>query len=171
MKLKLIIPTKEYELQWKEYVLEYINNDNNSLPLEYQKDTNYSKWLKLLADERKGINLKKGRVPSTKYFLIDDNKNILGGISIRHSIDTKFLSNYGGHIGYGIKPTERGKGYGNMILALGLKKIKKMNVRKILITCFDDNENSKKIIEKNGGKLENKISFENKLMCRYYIEI
>lgn len=46
-----------------------------------------------------------------------------------------------------------------------------MNVNKVLITCFDDNTYSKKIIEKNGGILENKIPFENNFMCRYWIEL
>lgn len=171
MNCKLIKPTKAYEEEWINYAKEYITDNPKLLPLEYKLDISYDEWLKLIEDESMGKNLKKGRVPSTKYFLINNEKKILGGISIRHNIGNEYLFNYGGHIGYGIRPSERGKGYGNIILGLGLNEMKKMNVNKILITCLDDNIYSKKIIEKNGGILENKISFEDNFMCRYWIEL
>lgn len=125
MKCELIKPTKEYENQWMEYAREYILDNPNLLPLEYKLDISYDEWLNLLEDESKGENLKKGRVPSTKYFLINEEDKIVGGISIRHNIDTEYLLNYGGHIGYGISPSERKKEYGNIILSLGLKQLKK----------------------------------------------
>lgn len=171
MNCKLIKPTKKYKDEWIKYAKEYILDNPNLLPLEYKLDINYDEWLKSLEDESEGKNLKKGRVPSTKYFLVNEDDKILGGISIRHSINTEYLFNYGGHIGYGIRPSERGKGYGNTILALGLNEIKKMNINKVLITCLNNNVYSKKVIEKNGGILENKIPFERDFMCRYWIEI
>lgn len=171
MNCKLIMPTKDYEEEWISYAKEYIADNPKLLPLEYRLDISYYEWLKLIEDESIGKDLKEGRVPSTKFFLIDNKKRILGGISIRHNINNEYLFNYGGHIGYGIRPSERGKGYGNMILNLGLKEIKKMNVNKILITCLDNNIYSKRIIEKNGGILENKVPYEDKFMCRYWIEL
>lgn len=171
MKCKLVKPTKKYEKEWNDYVVEYISDNDKLLPLEYKLNTDYNEWLKYLNNESKGINLLPGRVPSTKYFLVDEYDKIVGGISIRHSINTEYLKKYGGHIGYGIRPSERKKGYGNIILSLGLKEIRKMKIKKVLVTVLDSNICSKKIIEKNGGVLENKINFDNDLMCRYWIDL
>ena len=76
-------------------------------------------------------------------------------------------------IGYGILPSERKKGYGKLILKLSLEECKKLGINKVLVTCVDSNIGSKKIIEANGGILENKIFFEpeNDYICRYYIKL
>ena len=171
MNYRLVIPNKKYEQEWEEYANEYIAENPTLKPLEYTLDMNYDEWLKTIEEEKNGINLKKGRVPSTKFFLIDNNERILGGISLRHNIDSEYLLNYGGHIGYGIRPSERKKGYGNLILKLGLQEANKLGINRVLITCFDDNFASQKIIENNGGIIENKTELDSKLMCRYWINI
>ena len=169
--MKLVKPTVELENNWLNYFNEYIK-ENNSSPMEYKKEYIYSEWIKKLDNEEKGINLEPGRVPSSVRFLMDDGK-ILGAVSIRHSIDNEFLSTIGGHIGYGILPSERKKGYGKLILKLSLEECKKLGINKVLVTCVDSNIGSKKIIEANGGILENKIFFEpeNEYICRYYIKL
>ena len=103
--------------------------------------------------------------------MINNDERKIGGISIRHNIDNDYLFNYGGHIGYGIRPSERNKGYGSMILILGLNETKKIGINKVLITCLNDNIFSKKIIEKNGGILENIVQYDSGLMCRYWIDL
>jgi len=70
---------------------------------------------------------------------------------------TEHLLQIGGHIGYDIRPSKWGKGYGNKILALGLQKAKEMGIEKVRITCDVDNVASRKIIEKNGGVLDSEI--------------
>ncbi|MDY3802186.1 MAG: GNAT family N-acetyltransferase [Bacilli bacterium] len=169
--MKLVKPTVELENNWLNYFNEYTKG-NNSSPMEYKKEYIYSEWIKKLDNEEKGIDLEPGRVPSSVRFLMDDGK-ILGAVSIRHSIDNEFLSNIGGHIGYGILPSERKKGYGKLILKLSLEECKKLGINKVLVTCVDSNIGSKKIIESNGGILENKIFFEpeNDYICRYYIKL
>lgn len=171
MRYKLVMPSEKHEKEWIEYSKEYISFNPSLKPLEYTLNMNFNEWLKSIKDEMKGKNLKTGRVPSTKYFLINEEEKIIGGISIRHNIDNEYLFNYGGHIGYGIRPSERNKGYGKLILKLGLAKIKKIGIDRVLITCFDNNIYSKKIIEDNGGILENKIPLDSKLMCRYWIDL
>ena len=169
--MKLVKPKVELENNWLNYFNEYTKG-NNSSPMEYMKEYIYSEWIKKLDNEEKGIDLEQGRVPSSVRFLMDDGK-ILGAVSIRHSIDNEFLLNIGGHIGYGILPSERKKGYGKLILKLSLEECKKLGINKVLVTCVDSNIGSKKIIEANGGILENKIFFEpeNDYICRYYIEL
>ena len=79
----------------------------------------------------------------------------------------------GGNIGYGIIPSKRGLGYGTKALKLTLEKAKELGLKKVLLTCNSTNIGSKKVIEANGGLLENEILGEegkpNKL--RYWIEL
>ena len=125
-------------------------------------------------DSRDRSKLKHGYVPSYEYFLVDDDK-FIGTISIRTEL-TPALTNYGGNIGYAINPKYWKMGYGTILLKLGLQKARKLTFQdRVLITCDDDNVGSYKIIEKNGGVLENKIENtdegETFLTRRYWINI
>ena len=124
-------------------------------------------------DNRDKSKLPKGWVPSYDYFIVDDDK-FIGRISIRTEL-TPSLLQFGGHIGYGIHPKYWRMGYGTEALKLGLDVAKKLGIDKVLVTCDDDNVGSYKIIEKNGGILENKVKNESCgekfLTRRYWIDI
>ena len=125
-------------------------------------------------DSRDISKLPPGYVPSYDYFLVDDNK-FIGIIHIRVRLTDRLLQ-YGGHIGYAINPIYWKKGYGTKLLKLGLEKAKELiEDNKVLITCDDDNIGSYKIIEKNGGILENKVTNfdigETFLTRRYWIKL
>lgn len=125
-------------------------------------------------DSRDRSKLKPTYVPSYDYFLVDDDK-FIGRISIRIEL-TPALLNYGGNIGYGINPKYWKKGYGTILLKIGLEKAKELVLQdKVLVTCDDDNVGSYKIIEKNGGILVNKVENtdegETFLTRRYWIDI
>ena len=112
-------------------------------------------------------------VPAYEFFIVNDDL-FIGTISIRTKLTEKLLQ-YGGHIGYGINPLYWKKGYGTKALALALDKAKNLvEENKILITCDDDNIGSYKIIESNGGILENKVQNEDRgetfLTRRYWIK-
>jgi predicted acetyltransferase len=111
-----------------------------------------------------------GKVPSTQFFLIDGAGRILGAIAFRHTLNAKLLE-HGGHIGYGVRPCERRKGYGGLMLSLLLEKVQARGCDRVLLTCDDDNAGSCRIIEKNGGILEKKIVFEGKPSRRYWIDL
>jgi len=124
-------------------------------------------------DTRDPNKLLSHYVPSYDYFVVDDDK-FIGVIHIRIRL-TDNLIKYGGHIGYGVNPKYWKMGYGKEILKLGLEKSKNLiEEDKILITCDDDNIGSYKIIESNGGILENKISNEDAgevfITRRYWIK-
>ena len=81
--------------------------------------------------------------------------------------------NHGGFIGYGVRPSKRGKGYASKMLELALNLISKEQYEKVLITCKDFNIPSKKVIEKNNGKYENSY-YDNSTgytYLRYWIDI
>ena len=121
-----------------------------------------------------GINLPINYVRATTFWLID-NEKFIGEISIRHELNS-FLINYGGRIGYEIRQSECMKGYGTNMLSMALMYCKEtLNLHKVLITCDDDNIGSIKVIENNGGILENKVknslSRGNVITRRYWINI
>ncbi len=165
--LRLIKPTAKYKKSFieamKEFHREEIKNDTDIKKLE----NNFVEFVKKMRDYEKGKNLPKGYVPASYYWLVD-NLEFIGETTIRHRL-TEALKKEGGHIGYGIRPTKRKRGYGTKILALALQKAKKLGIKKVLITCDDDNIGSWKIIEANGGILQDKIRYKGKLKRRYWI--
>jgi predicted acetyltransferase len=116
---------------------------------------------------RLGLNLPKGRVPAT-FFIAEIDGQLIGRVSIRHELNT-YLFNYGGHIGYGVRPEYRRRGYATEILRQALIYIRDLGVSKVLITCFDENIASVRVIESQGGVLENIVKVEGKPLRRYWV--
>ena len=170
--LYLKFPTEDDKEKWIDFIEEYMLDNQNSKPLGCTKNLNYSIWLKDIIDEHNGINLQNGRVPSSVYFLMDDDR-IIGYLSIRHNINNEFLSSIGGHIGYGIRPSERKKGYATKLLGLALEKCDELGLENVLVTCKEDNIGSSKTIENNFGVLK-EIVFVPKENCnfkKYWINV
>lgn len=108
-------------------------------------------------DYEKGINMKPGYVKATTFWLIENNE-FIGEINIRHEL-VDHLLNYGGHIGYKIRYSKRRQGYGTKMLSMALPYCREiLKLKKVLITCDDENIGSAKVIEKNGGVLENVVT-------------
>jgi predicted acetyltransferase len=126
---------------------------------------------KLDADSR-SEGLPVGRVPQSVYFLVGDGGFIIGSSRLRHTL-TPLLEQEGGHIGYDVRPSQRSKGYATLLLALTLEEARSLGLKGVLVTCDDDNYASARVIEKNGGKLLNKVVPEdsNQLVRRYWIDL
>jgi predicted acetyltransferase len=167
--MRLVKPNKKYANSWYNALKEF-NAENAdgfwNIPFP-PKD--FEEYQQRCSDHSKGKNLPANWVQASTFWLIDNDK-FIGHTNIRHEL-TKKLKNYGGNIGYYIRPSERKKGYGTKILELALKKAKKIGLNKVLITCSDNNIASQKIIEKNGGKLRNKVETKDGLIRRYYINL
>ena len=131
-------------------------------------EDNFDSFLEKL-ERNKNIKLyKPNYVDQTTYVLVDDDNYIYGGVNIRHELNDALLI-HGGHIGYFIRPSERKKGYGNIILKEALLKCKLHGIDKVLVTCREDNTGSSKVIENNGGVYENSIIENQKVYKRYWI--
>ena len=91
-------------------------------------------------------------VPSNTFWLVDGTE-FIGSANIRARIDTHSLAHFGGHIGYGIRPAMRSKGYGKRLLALALQICRGMGLGVVRISCAETNTGSRRIIEANGGVL------------------
>lgn len=109
-------------------------------------------------------------VPSSTFFCLDTDRNIfVGAVNIRHRLNDGLLKS-GGHIGDGIRPSERGKGLGTSMIALALAECDKLGIKDVLMCCDDDNIASARTIEKNGGVLENKVTDDDGTVRRYWIK-
>ena len=110
-----------------------------------------------LTDFAEGKNLPEGWVPMNTYWLVRGGTRPVGISHLRHRL-TESLLKRGGHIGYWIRPAERGKGYGTQLLALTCRKAISIGIDRLLVTCHRDNRGSIRIIEKNGGVLDCSLS-------------
>jgi predicted acetyltransferase len=133
---------------------------------------NFGVFLHEVENMAKGRNLPSGIVPMTTYWLVAAGTMILGESRLRHRL-TPSLSVEGGHIGYAIRPSARGKGYGTQILALTLVKVRAMGLERVMVTCDMDNIPSARIIEKNGGVLSGQAisPHSGKQVSQYWIQL
>jgi predicted acetyltransferase len=131
----------------------------------------FGEYVERLQAQSRGIGLKPGHVAQSTYWLVSPDGRVLGTSRLRHRL-TPQLKHSGGHIGYDVRPSERGKGYGTRLLALTLQRARELGVERVLLTCDDDNLASARVIEKNGGQLENKVLSprSGKLHRRYWVE-
>ena len=113
-----------------------------------------------------GINLPENRVPSIQYVLFDKSGHALGFLNLRLRLNEGLL-NHAGHIGYSIRPSERGKGYAKESFRQGLQIAKEKNIKRALVTCSTENPASRAVILANGGKLEDVRNGTE----RYWIEL
>src|SRR5690348_15774014 len=106
-----------------------------------------------LRNESLGIGLPPDIVPQTTCVLIDREGRALGEIRFRPRLTPPF-EQHNGHIGYNIRPSQRGKGYATRMLALVLAKARALGLGRVMLPVRDDNLASKRVIEKNSGVLE-----------------
>ena len=112
-----------------------------------------SDFLQRHVDMSVGRNLEPGWVPQTTYWLLDDTGEVAGMSRLRHEL-TEGLLHHGGHIGYYVRRSARGKRHGTSILALTLAEGRKRGIERFLLTVDSTNEPSIRVIEGNGGLLE-----------------
>ena len=126
----------------------------------------YEEWLETNLNKEMGIKLPKNRVPSIQFVLFDKSDHALGFLNLRLRLNEGLL-NHAGHIGYSIRPSERGKGYAKESLRQGLQIAKEKNIKRALVTCSTENPASRAVILANGGKLEDVRNGTE----RYWIEL
>ena len=167
-KIFLDKPCREYEKSFQKYVLAYKNAGNSYYYDKYKKALdNFDEYVKDLEDNSKGINIPEDWVATSTFWLIDNNE-VVGVTRVRHQ-----EAGTAGHIGYDISPNFRNKGYGTKILELSLNEASELGIKTAIVTCNTENSASKKIIEKNGGKLLGTIfdEEENESLYKYAILI
>jgi predicted acetyltransferase len=138
----------------------------------YEEGMPLRRYLEVLEERERGVNLPPDHVPSTFLFGFKGDR-IVGRVSIRHSLND-YLLRVGGHIGYVVVPEFRRQGHATTILRLAVEFARdSLGVDRVLVTCDDDNIGSIRTIEKNGGVLEDVVGGPDlvKPKRRYWIEI
>ena len=128
-------------------------------------------WFEELKKRSCEDTVPKGLVPSSTYLAVREKDNyIVGMIDIRHYLN-EYLTQVGGHIGYGVRKTERNKGYAKQMLKLALEKCKELKIKKVLITCDEDNIASEKVILSANAKLEDIRNVDGENKKRFWIDL
>lgn len=169
MNLKLVKLSEEYKTQLNEMMEEWCKSGEKIIPgsirkTDYRDFEKYLDSLDLMKDD--GIH-----VPDSTFFCLDTDRNIfVGAVNIRHYLNEGLLLN-GGHIGDGVRPSERRKGVATKMISLALEECRKLGIKKVLMVCDKDNIGSAKSIVNNGGVLENEVTVNGIEEQRYWIEI
>ena len=126
----------------------------------------YEEWLEENIQAEAGLNIPENWVPAIQLVSFDEADHALGFLNLRLRLND-YLLEKGGHIGYSIRPSERGKGYAKESLRQGLQVAKDKNIHRALVTCSIKNPASQAVILANGGQLED-IRHETE---RYWIDL
>ena len=132
------------------YYEEIEKNNSESIGMGNYRD--FDRWLTGMRNRHAGKDLPEGFVQED-FCLCYENDKLVGVFSLKFEL-TDYLLNFGGHIGYAVRPSERNRGLATQILRQGLEMAKNRGFSKVLCVCDDDNIASEKVILKNGGVLE-----------------
>lgn len=143
------IKRKNDALDYIKEHIQYGSDINGSGGLDRYTD-DYEGWLDKLEKDYKTVPNEE-RVPARTFFLVrEGDGRIIGMINIRLALNER-LRKFGGHIGFGIRPTERGKGYNKINLYLALKVCRENGIHEVLMDADLDNPASWKTMEAFGG--------------------
>ena len=171
-KIILVKPNLSYAdeiIKYKEESLKESSLINGSAGLN--RFSSIEDWLEELKKRSSEATVPEGLVPSSTYLGVREKDNyIVGMIDIRHYLN-EYLTQVGGNIGYSVRKTERNKGYAKQMLKLALEKCKELKIKKILITCDEDNIASEKVILSANAKFEDIRCIDGKNIKRFWIEL
>jgi predicted acetyltransferase len=152
----LEFPSVDHEDRANRYKEEFLLHNElviNGSALFDQMD--YKEWLDVTRKNHNPKTIRKDWVSASTFFAVrKTDEKIIGMIDVRHSLDNEFLANFGGHIGYSVRPSERRKGYATKMLTLALQYAKTIGLSCVMLGCYSDNEASIKTILKFGGVLD-----------------
>ena len=174
MELKLVKGSYGYKEQIIDMLKEWIDYNENHPEANTSPNAIFRNNYEDFAYYLEHLEYKEpqeGLVPDSTFFCFDEKRNLMvGAVNIRHDLND-YLLKYGGHIGDGIRPSERRKGYATEMIRLALEECRKLGLTRVLMTCDKNNIGSAKSIIKNGGILENEVLEEGSIKQRYWIAL
>ena len=169
--VELVQPSTLHRDSYRSLVAEFLGCAETLVPFVLSFDhSDFDAMLTRLTDCARGIGLSQGFVPHSTFWLIEDNDEVVGVTNIRHEL-TPALRIEGGNIGYGIRPSARGRGLGTVALRLALGRARDLGLSEVLVTCGKVNIASARIIRRNGGVLQSEEYLESRgeIVQRYAI--
>lgn len=167
--MKLVKLEPKYKRHLTEMMEEWYATGESIVPyairrLDYRDFENYCANLEV-KDPSGGL------VSDSTFFCLDEERDIfLGAVNIRHYLNDKLLLN-GGHIGDGVRPSERRKGIATAMIGLALEECRKLGISRVLMVCDKENVGSARSILNNGGVLENEVVVDGGVEQRYWIDL
>ncbi|MFJ3956290.1 GNAT family N-acetyltransferase [Arthrobacter sp. NPDC090010] len=171
--MELIIPSPAYFRSFSESLKEWgdAHQDGAGIrnPETLVTEEGFTEWVhQLISEETEPAG--RGFVTCSYRWMVDGDE-YLGSIALRHDLND-YLLNYGGHIGYGVRPSARRQGHASQALAEILPVAIEQGLERVLVTCVESNEGSRRTIERQGGVLEDIRPQEHaEPVRRYWIEL
>jgi predicted acetyltransferase len=172
---ELIVPTTRLQAAWIDARDDWgrgVHQDGAGLRPTDDPDSadGFAAWVRRLhTEEDRAAPVAADWVHCTYRWMADGDR-ILGGISLRHTLNA-FLLDCGGHIGYGVRPSARGQGLAGWALTGMFDEARKLGLERVLITCRPDNLASQRTIEKAGGVFEDVRGIGDHEVRRYWIDL
>jgi predicted acetyltransferase len=171
MSVELVGPDVQFETSYREAMAEFVAEGREEELGSLPNHARFADFIQELRDWSRGSGPPTGSVPGSMFWLVE-RARFIGKVEIRHRL-TEALRLCGGHVGYAIRPTERHHGYGRTMLSMVLRPCLDLGLSNILLTCDTTNEASRRIIETNGGVLEDVIHLPGRPVgvMRYWIDV
>ena len=168
MKLKLVKLCEKYRAQLIDMMDEWAATGEKIIPSAIRKN-DWHDFESYLA----GLDTapKPPLVPDSTFFCLDEERgSFVGAVNIRHYLNDALLKS-GGHIGDGVRPSERRRGVATAMIGLALDECRRLGIDRVLMVCDRDNIGSARSIINNGGVLENEVEHDGHIIQRYWIEL
>ncbi len=158
--MRLTQPNTAFHASWLEacHELQHADgpNEGHGMSLELadgdlSDPARFTAWVSTLNDE--ALYPRPGRVPATNWWMVEGSE-YLGAIQLRHTLGTEYLRTHGGHVGYTVRPSARGRGLATQALTVVLTRAHEFGLDQVMVTCLEANPASARVIEKAGGVIE-----------------
>ena len=163
MAVHLVLPDSTFETQYTDMMDEWLAFGDRLNPgALHNNGASYETWLKWMAEDAHEETCPPEAVPQTMYFAVRDDGRLIGAVTVRHKLNERTNNESGGgHVGFGVRPTERRKGYAKIILQLALEKLAERGIHDVMLNCASDNIGSEKTILSCGAVFHDEVVNNN----------
>jgi predicted acetyltransferase len=170
---RLIKPTAAFAESHKSFIKEVIARGEGLVPwVLAMVGEDFPEYVAWLESSAQGVGLEEGFVANSTFWLIDGQDEIVAVSNLRHELNDA-LEKYGGHIGFGVRPSERGKGFGTEVLRKTVEQARSFDIGRVKLMCDRSNVRSAAAIRRCGGEFEEEEFMEEHgtTIQRYWIEV